>query len=125
MTPGYARSGDPETSHAAARLDATWLERAVLTVICAFADGCIGDDVEDALPAHRLVSISPRFRPLLKKGFIADTGERRLARSGRTQRVMRVTDKGRLALLSRGDGPMTVREVDPRQLDLFKGAAHG
>ena len=34
-------------------------------------------------------SITPRFAPLIRKGFIFDTGERRMASSGRSQRVVK------------------------------------
>jgi hypothetical protein len=41
-------------------------------------------------PNHGVQTISPRFAPLMRKGFIYDTGERRKASSGRSQRVMKV-----------------------------------
>lgn len=87
-----ARTHDPDTSHeAAASIDTAMMERMVLDVVAQFPNGCIADDVERALPHVRSHSITPRFAPLLKKGFIIDTGERRTASSGRSQRVVRVT----------------------------------
>jgi len=87
-----ARTHDPDTSHeAAASIDTAMMERMVLDVVAQFPNGCIADDVERALPHIRSHSITPRFAPLLKKGFIIDTGERRIASSGRSQRVVRVT----------------------------------
>jgi len=41
-------------------------------------------------PHHGVQTISPRFAPLIRKGFIADTGEKRKAKSGRSQRVMKI-----------------------------------
>lgn len=87
------RSNDPSTSVAAsASLNTAALEGLVLDVIRTFPDGCIADEVEKALPQLRLVSISPRFRPLMNKGLIVDTGERRMAVSGRKQRVMKAVN---------------------------------
>jgi hypothetical protein len=86
-----ARTEDPDTSHDAAEsLDSAAMERLVYETIARFPNGCIADEIERALPHVRSHSITPRFAPLLRKGFIIDTGERRLASSGRNQRVVRV-----------------------------------
>jgi len=92
--PGGARNTDPETSHEAAEsLDTTELERIVYEVIKMFPNGCIGDDVVRMLPQFGIQTISPRYAPLLRKGWIVDTGEKRKARSGRSQRVMKAITK--------------------------------
>lgn len=92
--PGGARNTDPETSHEAAEsLDTTELERIVYEVIKMFPNGCIGDDVVRMLPGFGIQTISPRYAPLLRKGWIVDTGEKRKARSGRSQRVMKAITK--------------------------------
>jgi len=92
--PGLARNTDPETSHEAAEsFDATELERIVYEVIKQFPNGCIGDDIVKMLPQFGIQTISPRYAPLIRKGWVVDTGERRKARSGRTQRVMKVMSK--------------------------------
>lgn len=92
--PGGARSTDPDTSHAAAEtIDTTELERIVYEVIKQFPNGCIGDDVVRMLPQFGVQTVSPRYAPLLRKGWIIDTGERRKARSGRSQRVMKAAGK--------------------------------
>lgn len=84
------RTEDPDTSHeAAAKVDSAKLEQMVLEVIAKYPNGCIADDVERELAHLRSHSITPRFAPLLRKGMIEDTGERRKASSGRSQRVMR------------------------------------
>ena len=86
---GLARSTDPDTSHKAAEsMNAGSLELLIYYMIKAFPKGCISDDVERMLPHIRSHSITPRFSQLIKKGFIVDTGERRTASSGRTQRVL-------------------------------------
>lgn len=92
--PGGARYTDPETSHEAAQtIDTTELERVVYETIKMFPNGCIGDDIVRMLPQYGIQTISPRYAPLLRKGWIVDTGERRKARSGRSQRVMKVAEK--------------------------------
>ena len=87
------RTDDPDTSHAAANsVDTSQLESMVYEVISKYPDGCIADDVERELAHLRSHSITPRFAPLMRKGFIFDTGERRIASSGRSQRVVKVTE---------------------------------
>ncbi len=87
------RTNDPDTSHAAAAsVNTTDLERMVYEAICKYQNGCIVDDVERELAPLRSNSITPRFAPLIRKGFIFDTGERRKASSGRSQRVVKVTE---------------------------------
>ena len=87
------RTDDPDTSHAAANtVDTSQLESMVYEVISKYPDGCIADDVERELAHLRSHSITPRFAPLMRKGFIFDTGERRKASSGRSQRVVKVTE---------------------------------
>jgi len=84
------KNTDPDTSHEAAdKLDTTQLEAVVLATIQSFSNGCIGDDVVKALPAWGVETISPRYAALIRKGHIVDTGERRKAKSGRSQRVMK------------------------------------
>jgi DNA-binding HxlR family transcriptional regulator len=85
-----SRRNDPETSKQAAfSLDPTETETIVLEVIKLFPEGCIFDDIVRELPTIREGSISPRLKPLRKKGFIEETGELRKSRSGRNQRVLR------------------------------------
>lgn len=87
---GLARVTDPETSKEAAQsVDANNMEQIVLDAIKSFPHGCISQDVESVLPQYRASSITPRYRPLMKKGLIVDTGEKRPGFSGRNQRVMR------------------------------------
>ena len=86
----FRRNTDPDTSHEAAeQIPATELEALVLEVIQTFPEGCISDQVVQALPTFGVQTITPRFAGLLRKGHIIDTGERRKASSGRSQRVMK------------------------------------
>lgn len=91
-TKQLVRRTDPVTSiEAACSIDTTELEGRVYRVIESFGSkGCIANDVEARLPNHASHTITPRFRPLLDKGLIEETGEKRLGRYGRQQRVVRV-----------------------------------
>ena len=83
------RKEDPTTSHQAAQsVDTTKLERIVYEAIQSFPNGCISDEVLEALPDHRYSSITPRYKALLQKGFIEIVGTKE-GRSGRNQRIMR------------------------------------
>jgi len=87
---GLARATDPETSKEAAQsVNPTKLEQIVLDTIRSFPNGCISQDVEHMLVQYRANSITPRYCPLMKKGLIVDTGEKRPGFSGRNQRVMK------------------------------------
>jgi hypothetical protein len=68
------------------------IEQRVYEVICAFPRGCISGEVVKCIPEYVAQAITPRYAPLLKKGFIVKTGERRLGSSGRGQCVMRKAD---------------------------------
>lgn len=83
------RASSPDTSHEAAQsIDTTRLEAMVYEAVCAFSGGCIQDDVLSRFPGFPYSSVTARFRALLDKGLIVDTGERRKGRSGRSQRVL-------------------------------------
>jgi hypothetical protein len=84
------RKDDPDTSmDAAEKVDSTTLERQVYEVIAKHPDGCIAEEVMSHFPNHGVQTISPRFAPLLRKGLIKDTGERRKASTGHSQRVLK------------------------------------
>lgn len=84
------RTEDPDTSHEAAqKVDTARLERMVYEVIAKYPNGVTGDEIMKHFPDHGVQTISPRYAPLIRKGFIEDTGERRKGSSGRSQRVMR------------------------------------
>lgn len=85
-----ARRDSPDTSQEAAEsIDTTQLERMVCEAIARFPNGCISDEVRALFPHYPYSSITARYRALLDKGFIEDTGERRKGASGKNQRVMK------------------------------------
>lgn len=80
---GLARNTDPDTSHDAAHsFDAAELELIVWNTLYQWGP-MTSEQVAEFLNIN-LVSISPRFRPLVNKGAIIDTGEKRRNRSGRS-----------------------------------------
>jgi len=86
------RKNAPITSiEAAEAVDTTRLERLVYDVIACYPDGCIQDDVLAELSYMPYSSVTARFSALLRKGYIEDTGETRTGKSGRKQRVLKVT----------------------------------
>jgi len=91
-TPAHklVRVNDPDTSHAAAQsVDTTALEQLVYGAVRSFGPlGCTQDDVLARFPGYPYSSITARFRALLDKDLIRDTGERRKGKSGRGQRVL-------------------------------------
>lgn len=85
------RNSDPGTSvEAACSVNTTRLEQIVYTVIGSFGlTGATSDEICEQLPQFTMPTITPRFKPLLDKGFIEAIGKRP-GRSGRNQRVVRV-----------------------------------
>lgn len=87
---GAARNTDPQTSHeAAASVDATRLEAKVVGAIGAAADGLTITETAEILNISPW-SISPRFKPLVRKGLIHDSGEKRVGATGRKHIVWKV-----------------------------------
>jgi len=81
-----ARKTDPETSHeAAASVKVPPLERKILSAITALGDAT-SLEVSDYLGIPR-VTISPRFKPMGRKGLIRRTGETRFSDTGRRSEV--------------------------------------
>ncbi len=75
---------------AAYAVDSASLEERVLRIVRDAGDtGMTQDAVLDAMPDVSYPSGTARFSALLRKGLIYDTGERRIGRSGRKQRVLR------------------------------------
>jgi hypothetical protein len=84
------RKNDPDTSHDSAfAVDTTKLESLVYEAIASFGKkGCISDEVRNLYPMYPYSSITARYRALLDKNYIFDTGERRKGASGKSQRVL-------------------------------------
>ena len=86
------RTDAPDTSVLAAfSIDITRLEYAVLAAIRKLGP-CISDEVREQFPNLAYSSVTARYRALLDRGLIRDTGRRRKGVSGRGQRVMEVVD---------------------------------
>jgi uncharacterized membrane protein len=74
---GASRRSDPETSKAAAKsLDTNALESLVLETLRKHLGGLTSHEVA-SLTGLSLVTVSPRMAPLVRKGKICDSGERR------------------------------------------------
>ena len=87
-----ARSTDPSTSHESAdKIDIAFMESLVVKVLFDFGP-MTSEEVSDKL-GMRLVSVSPRFRPLANKRVIIDTGEKRKNKSGRSAIVWKLIKK--------------------------------
>lgn len=88
-----ARHSDPETSQDAARSvegsEATRMEAKVVATLQQTYSGMTTHEIAQ-YTGLSLVSVSPRIRPLCRKGLIEDSGERRMGASGRTSIVWRV-----------------------------------
>ena len=102
-TPSYKlhRTDAPDTSvEAAQHVDTPRMALMVLRVVAAHGDsGCVQDDVIRRLVLCPYSSVTARFKALLDDKLIALTGERRKGRSGRSQRVIRITDAGYRAVM--------------------------
>jgi hypothetical protein len=87
------RKNAPVTSvEAAASLDSASMEQRVYEVIATFENGCIQDEVLDQLSQYPYSSVTARFKKLLDRGYIIDTGLTRPGKSGRQQRVLKIKD---------------------------------
>jgi DNA-binding MarR family transcriptional regulator len=82
-----ARSDDPVTSHAAAdSVNVSRLEGIVLATIKQSPCGLIIDEIVDRTSLDK-VTVSPRLRPLCKKGLVIESDETRPGKSGRRQTI--------------------------------------
>lgn len=91
-----ARTNSPDTSkEAAEKVDTSALEWIVYKAIRSYGQrGCISDQLITIFNTYPYSSITARYRALLDKNYIEDTGERRPGKSGRNQRVMRAVKRG-------------------------------
>lgn len=96
----HARTGDPRTSHAAARRLAareTMLRR-LLAEFARYPDGLTAEEAAAFAGYTPADGAWKRVSDLALAGWIADTGRNRTASSGRDQIVRRITDAGRRVL---------------------------
>lgn len=90
----HARWSDPDTSKAAAEdlagEKATRLEYVVLATLQNFPQGLTMHEIVrlTGLPWN---TVSPRIRPLVRKGFVIDSGKRRKGPTGHSCIVWRAT----------------------------------
>jgi hypothetical protein len=83
-----------ETSKIAAhRVDSRTMEEVVYEAIKAHPKGIISDEILALFPDRPYSSITARYRALLTKGLIEDTGLTKPGKSGKPQRIMKVCDK--------------------------------
>ena len=84
------RKDSPATSvEAAHAVDTTKMEQLVYETISKFPDGCIQDEILQALQFLPYSSITARFKSLKDKGYIEVIGTRK-GRSGRNQSIYKV-----------------------------------
>lgn len=90
----FARSTDPDTSHEAANAmsDAriTELQQAALDALKALGGSGTNDDIVEQSGVD-WNTITPRMRPLLRKGLVSIEGKRRSTRTGRKQIIWALT----------------------------------
>lgn len=96
---GRARVDDPDTAKAAARsVDTGKLETMILSVL--MHGMMTSHEIAAALGMTKtLQSVTPRTAPLVRKGLIRDSGERRPNGSGRKAIVWELTGVGVLETL--------------------------
>ncbi len=93
LTTAKARSSDPITSHEAAQsIRPTNLEQVVLDGLRLCGNGATSDELAEKMRMDR-DSVSPRMRPLQKKGFVRLTDQTRVGKSGRRQVVWITTNQ--------------------------------
>jgi len=83
-TTAYARRTDPDTSHEAAEsVKPTELETLVLNALRSFGSTGATSHELVAETGMEWQTVSPRLRPLIRKGFAVETDKRRPGPSGR------------------------------------------
>ena len=90
----YARKTDPVTSHEAAKAITPLLnkvEQGIYDALCSFLPkGATSDEISEASGIiYR--TVTPRLKPMCKKGFVVDSGEHKRGESGRRQIIWMAT----------------------------------
>jgi hypothetical protein len=95
MSEAYARSTDPDTSHEAAAsvrgAVANHREQMVIDSLFELGPSTANEVVEHLGGGAYYQSITPRFKPLEKKGLIRRTGEKRSNPGGRQAEIWDLT----------------------------------
>jgi len=82
------RDAPPTSQEAAKSVDTTNMEQIVYEVIANYPQGCIQDEVLAQLMSYPYSTVTARFKALIDKGYVIDTGLTRPGKSGRKQRVL-------------------------------------
>jgi hypothetical protein len=82
------RNAPPTSQEAAQLVNTTSMEQIVYEVIASYPQGCIQDEVLAQLMSYPYSTVTARFKALIDKGYIIDTGLTRPGKSGRKQRVL-------------------------------------
>lgn len=89
----HARKTDPVTSHEAAEAitpSLNKIEQGIYDALCSFLPGgATADEIVEA-SGIQYRTVTPRLKPMCRKGFVADSGEFKRGDSGRRQIVWRV-----------------------------------
>jgi predicted transcriptional regulator len=101
MEQGAARITDAETSKEAAKLNTSFLQQQVLSVL--IKEGPMTAEQVSEFTGISQQSLTPRFRPLAEKGLIMDTGERRKNRSGKSAILWRAIIKEQMIRMMEKD----------------------
>lgn len=85
---GLSRSTDPMTSvFAGLAVDTQSIETAVYSfLLCRGKQGATTEEISDGLQLDR-VTVSPRMRPLVNKGYVIESDIRRKGKSGKSSIV--------------------------------------
>ena len=90
----YARKTDPVTSHEAAEAITPLLnkvEQGIYDALCSFLPkGATSDEIVEA-SGIQYRTVTPRLKPMCKKGFVVDSGEHKRGDSGRRQIIWMAT----------------------------------
>ena len=83
-----ARKTDPVTSHEAAEAitpSLNKIEQGIYDALCSFLPGgATSDEIVEA-SGIQYRTVTPRLKPMCKKGFVVDSGEHKRGDSGRRQ----------------------------------------
>ena len=84
----HARKTDPVTSHEAAEAitpSLNKIEQGIYDALCSFLPkGATSDEISEA-SGIQYRTVTPRLKPMCKKGFVVDSGEHKRGDSGRRQ----------------------------------------
>jgi hypothetical protein len=90
----HARKTDPVTSHEAAEAITPLLnkvEQGIYDALCSFLPkGATSDEIVEA-SGIQYRTVTPRLKPMCKKGFVVDSGEYKRGESGRRQIIWMAT----------------------------------